>query len=173
MEPDAGDLPEWALDPYKPTIDVTAPATADDWYQEGQTPTYSGVPEWDDALDIALQTGKVPGEVDQTATVTGTLPTTGVIIPDWDFMEEPDRTPGSPTDTTPGAVRPDDDRTSGPTTGGTKTTGTKTTAKPGMSTEDVMKSLLAMQGQRPEQEEDYRLFAGQPLGYDLMYGLRG
>jgi len=110
----------------------------------------------------------------QTIGVTGTLPKNDVIIPDWDFMEEPDRTPGSPTDTTPGTVLPDDDRTSGTApAGGTKTTGTKTTTKPGMSTEDLMKLLLAMQGQRPEQEEDYRLFAGQPLGYELMYGLRG
>ncbi len=72
MEPDAGDLPDWALDPYRPTIDVTAAATADDWYQEGATPTYSGVPEWDDALDAALQAGKVPSEeTSQTVGVTG------------------------------------------------------------------------------------------------------
>jgi hypothetical protein len=104
MSTGAGNLPDWALDPYRPTIDVTATATADDWYQEGATPTYSGVPEWDDALDIALQAGKAPGELDQTIDVTGTLPKNDVIIPDWDFMEEPDRTPGSPTDTTPGTV---------------------------------------------------------------------
>jgi hypothetical protein len=39
-------------------------------------------------------------------------PTTGEL--EWqddDFTEVPDRTPGSPTDTTPGTVSPDDDRT--------------------------------------------------------------
>lgn len=50
---------------------VDVAGTADDWYQEGAVPTYSGIPEWDDALDIALQTGKVPGETDQTVTTTG------------------------------------------------------------------------------------------------------
>lgn len=55
----------------------------------------------------------------------------------------------------------------------TANVGKKTEAKTGMSTQDLMRLLLAMQGQSPEQEEDYRLFAGQPLGYELMYGLRG
>jgi hypothetical protein len=70
MSTGAGNLPDWALDPDRPNIDVNAPTTADDWYQEGATPTYSGVPEWDDALDIVLQTGKVPGEAGQTITTT-------------------------------------------------------------------------------------------------------
>jgi hypothetical protein len=52
---------------------------------------------------------------DQTIQVTGTLPKNDVIIPDWDFMEEPDRTPGSPTDTTPQPPLLDDDRTVAPT----------------------------------------------------------
>ena len=42
-----------------------------DWYQEGAIPSYSGVPEWDDALDIILQEGKLPGDSGQTIEVTG------------------------------------------------------------------------------------------------------
>lgn len=165
FDPDAetSPLPDWALDPYKTTSDA---------YYAGLE---NIVDEWDEAdiIPDTYGTGS-GGPADESVSVTGTLPKNDVIIPDWDFMEEPDRTPGSPTDTTPGTVSPDDDRTSGADpAGGTKTTGTKTTTKPGMSTEDLMKLLLAMQGQQPEQEEEYRLANIQPLGYDLMYGLKG
>jgi hypothetical protein len=59
---------------------------------------------------------------DQTITVTGERE--GVVIPDWDVLpdilpdvltEVPDRTPGSPTDTTPQPPVLDDDRTVAPT----------------------------------------------------------
>jgi hypothetical protein len=182
MEPDAGDLPDWELDPYRPTIDVTATATADDWYQEGATPTYSGVPEWDDALDIVLQTGKAPGELNQTIDVAGTLPTTGVIIPDWDVMEELDRTPGTLLDTPS-----NEDRTVA-TTGTTDTTGTTGTtrttgggggggggsstkpASSGPNLDALMKALMLMQ-QRPEDKKEQYQLANMPDYEDLMYGL--
>ena len=193
FDPDAetSPLPDWALDPYK---DETKPGDyyagldkiVDEWDEADIIPgTYDTAPKTsmppqemakfleaniDDpgTIDTLMQ-DYFPDLYRQTIGVTGTLPKNDVIIPDWDFMEEPDRTPGSPTDTTPGTVLPDDDRTSGTAPAG----GTKTTAKPGMSTEDLMKLLLAMQGQRPEQEEEYRLANIQPLGYELMYGLRG
>jgi len=168
-------IPDWDVLP-EPRV------TADDWYQEGVIPTYSGVPEWDDALDIALQTGVTPSsEADQTAQViniTGKRETP-------DFTEVPDRTPGSPTDTTPGAVTPDDDRTVGttPGTGGTKPTtpGTKPTTpgtpKSGMDLAALFALLGAMGGNQgndvrtPAQSNIARGTPESPFG--LMYDLRG
>lgn len=209
MEPEAGALPDWALDPYRPDIDVNAPATADDWYQEGAIPTYSGVPEWDDALDIALQTGKVPGTADQTVTMTGSVDNTD--IDPWlqpfltgqddtqiinvtgtkatGFTEEPDRTVGSPTDTTPQPPKPDDDRTVAPTpvSAPTPAPGPAPTpapapgptpapaAKPGMDLSALFALLGAMGGQQPSQApapyQTARIDTESPFG--LMYGMRG
>ena len=198
FDPDAetSPLPDWALDPYK---DETKPGDyyagldkiVDEWDEADIIPgTYDTAPktsmppqEMAKFLEANIDD---PGTIDtlmqdyfpelyrQTITTTGTLPKNDVIIPDWDFMEEPDRTPGSPTDTTPGTVLPDDDRTSGTApVGGTKTTGTKTKTP---SAEDLHKqavsALLAMQGKR-QGEEKYSLFNAQPLGYELFYGMKG
>lgn len=177
MEPDAGDLPDWALDPYKPTID----ATADDWYQEGATPTYSGVPEWDDALDIALQAGKAPGELDQTIDVTGERE--GTIIPDWDILPDVVTTPRSirdigtvtkiaPGEKLEGTEIKEPDLAAGlkpAVTGGTKPGATKP-ASSGPNLDSLMKALMLMQQRPQEQKEQYQL-ANMPDYEDLMYGL--
>jgi len=58
------------------------------------------------------------------------------------------------------------------TTPGKKATPGKTADKKGLDL-DALAFLLGAMNQRPEQEEEYRLANIQPLGYDLMYGLRG
>jgi hypothetical protein len=112
------------------------------------------------------------GDLNESVNVTGTLPKTDVIIPDWDFMEVPDRTPGSPTDTTPGTVLLDDDRTVATTPGttGTKTTTPTKSASPKSNLDSLMKALLLMQQRPQEQKEQYQL-ANMPDYEDLMYGL--
>lgn len=193
-EPDAGELPAWALDPYKDDALTFTLPSEDDYeelerilaqYPEQQIPevepkTSMSPVEMSQFLEANIDD---PGTIEtlmqdyfpelyrQTITTTGTLPKN-------DVVEVPDRTPGSPTDTTPGTVLPDDDRTSGTAPeGGTKTTGgTKTASKPagkqGLDL-DALAFLLGAMNQRPEKEEEYRVANIQPLGYELMYGLRG
>lgn len=185
---------------------VDVAGTADDWYQEGAIPVYSGVPEWDDALDAALQTGKVPGEVGQTITTTARQDNTSIdpwlqpfltdssdtqviditgTLPRADVGEVPDRTPGSPTDTTPQPPTFDDDRTVGTTpatsgtgrTGGTGGTRSTTPATPpaqsGLDYQKLAYIFGLLGGQRPKEEEQYQAAQLQPFDRELMYGLRG
>ena len=199
MSTGGGDLPDWALDPDGTTSD---PYYSSDPSQEkyvdedrllGKYPAPAG-----DVEPAGPRTKMDPMElnrfleanIDDPATIADLL---DLYNPQQINVTGTKDTTSSDAVTTPRSIRDvdtvtkinPDEKLEGteikepdlskdlPGVGGTKTTGTKTTAKPGMSPEDVMKLLLAMQGQRPEQEEDYRLFAGQPLGYDLMYGLRG
>lgn len=212
VEPDAGSLPDWALDPYK---DETKPGD----YYAGLDRVIN---EWDEAdiipdtYDTTPKTSMPPqemarfleaniddpGTIDtlmqeyfpelyrQTITTTGTLPKKDVIIPDWDIMEEPDRTPGSPTDTTPQPPKPDDDRTVATTPavvspapkpadqGKAPTSGP--TPSPAPKAEDKKTDLSAlfallgaMGGQQPTQApapyQTARIDAESPFG--LMYGL--
>ncbi len=57
-------------------------------------------------------------------------------------------------------------------TDGKKTTPGKAADKKGPGIDALLAALAAM-NQRPEKEEDYRVANIQPLGYELMYGLRG
>lgn len=216
VEPEAGDLPAWALDPYKTDTPTFTPSS-DDVYEDienlllrYENEGFSSAPTGNvnQTVDVTAQlpglneevtledllpgTGRSTDTAPRTVMVSEDKPATVEIVgkrdttPDYteDLWPPIDpksiRDVGDVTKITPGEkldgtdiTEPDLSKDLPTVVGGTKTTGTKTTAKPGMSTEDLMRLLLAMQGQRPEQEEDYRLFAGQPLGYELMYGLRG
>jgi hypothetical protein len=137
----------------------------------------------------------------QSIDVTGTLPKkdftpedllpgTGRSTSD-QYTEVPDRTPGSPTDTTPGTVLLDDDRTVATTPGTDKTTktdtttttktDTKTDTKPatpgsGMDLSALFALLGAMggQGQDRQAPAQVNVARGTPESpFGLMYDLRG
>jgi hypothetical protein len=125
---------------------------------------------------------------DQTIQVTGTLPKNDVIIPDWDFMEEPDRTPGSPTDTTPQPPVLDDDRTVAPTPAPTPAPApgpspapfpapSPSTAQSGMDMSGLF-ALLGMMNQDEDKPDSYQVAqinARSPFGtiYDQQQDLLG
>lgn len=194
VDPNAGDLPSWALDPYKTE---TKPSEyyaglgniVDEWDEADIIPdTYDTTPKTsmtptemsrfleaniDDPGTIeTLMQDYFPDLYRQTINVTGTKATTPT------FTEVPDRTPGSPTDTTPGTVLLDDDRTVATTPGTTGTT------KPGATKPGATKPAAEQKGtdwaklfgllgamQRPrERQEQYQL-ANMPDYEDLMYGL--
>ena len=126
---------------------------------------------------------------DQPARVEITGKREGVIIPDWDilpdvFTEVPDRTPGSPTDTTPGTVTPDDDRTVPITPAPSPTPSpapapkpaTPATPKSGMDLAALFALLGAMggQGQDRQAPAQVNVARGTPESpFGLMYDLRG
>ena len=209
VEPDAGSLPDWALDPYK---DETKPGDyyagldkiIDEWDEADIIPdTYDTAPRTtmppqemarfleaniDDpgTIDTLMQ-DYFPELYSQRIDVTGTLPKKDVIIPDWDIMEEPDRTPGSPTDTTPQPPMPDDDRTVATTPAVTApapkpaTPGKAPTPSPAPKAESKdpnmawLAALFGMLGQQqptqaPSPYQTARINAESPYG--LMYGLR-
>ena len=114
VEPDAGSLPDWALDPYK---DETKPGdyyagldrVINEWDEADIIPdTYDTAPKTsmspqemarfleaniDDPVTIdTLMQDYFPDLYRQTITTTGTLPKKDVIIPDWDVLPPCGRT---------------------------------------------------------------------------------
>ena len=212
FDPDAetSPLPDWALDPYK---DETKPGEyyagldkiIDEWDEADIIPdTYDTAPRTtmspNDMAKFLEANIDDPGTIDtlmqdyfpelyrESIGVTGTLPKKDVIIPDWDVMEEPDRTPGTPTDTTPQPPMPDDDRTVATTPAVTApapkpaTPGKAPTPSPapkaaakGTDLSALFALLGAMGGQQPTQApspyQTARIDAESPFG--LMYGMRG
>jgi hypothetical protein len=213
MEPDAGDLPDWALDPYKDETAASFTPGSDEVYEdiESLLARYDNQGFADTAPGDLSESIEVTGRRDnldidpwlqpfvdtdprmftvtegepQTITVTGTLPKKDVIIPDWDFMEEPDRTPGSPTDTTPQPPTPTPTPaptpapapapTPAPTSAPTPAPTPAPKTAPGMDLSALFALLGAMGGQQPSQApapyQTARIDTESPFG--LMYGLRG
>ena len=219
VDPNAGNLPDWALDPYKTE---TKPGEyyagldkiIDEWDEADIIPdTYDTTPKTsmspqemarfleaniDDpgTIDTLMQ-DYFPELYRQSIDVTGTLPKkdftpedllpgTGRSTSD-QYTEVPDRTPGSPTDTTPGTVLLDDDRTVATTPGTDKTTKTDTTTttktdtkpatpKSGMDLSALFALLGAMggQGQDRQTPAQVNVARGTPESpFGLMYDLRG
>ncbi len=179
FDPDAetSPLPDWALDPYKTDTPTFTPSS-DDVYEDiesllaryenqgfANTPTgdlsqsiditgQRDIPDWD-ILPTVIPT---PRSIRDVGTVTKIQPgekLEGTTITEPDLSKNLPRVPGGEK-----------------TTPGKKATPGKTADKKGLDL-DALAFLLGAMNQRPEQEEEYRLANIQPLGYDLMYGLRG
>lgn len=170
VPPDASNLPDWALDPYKTNTPAFTPSS-DDAYEDIE----SLLARYTDQGFSNAPTG----DLSQIIDVTGTRDTTGT---DAGYTPRSIRDIGNVTQIQPGEKLEGTDITTPdlsknlPTVPGKTTLPKKTPGKPttqsGLDLSQLA-FLLGMMQHRPKEQEQYQTAQWEPFDRELMYGLRG